>query len=82
MTEFTWLVAALILAAILDLGLMAGLRYFYRLAPPKEGAGRRVLFGRYSPALSWVGKRKRAFTPLQLPPDRGRVGRQIGGRVW
>ncbi|MCU0456667.1 MAG: hypothetical protein MUE74_10225 [Bacteroidales bacterium] len=73
MTDFTWFVAVLILAAMLDLGLMGLLRRLFAGVPPEVQPQRAVYFrGRYSPVLTWLkyGRRPEP-TPLQLPPDRG-----------
>jgi hypothetical protein len=59
MTDFTWLVAALIVAATLDLGLMAALRQLFTHA--RNGSQQEPgvhIFGRYSPVLTWLKFRK------------------------
>ena len=69
MTNFTWLVAVLILAAMLDLGLMMLLRGVFRSR--RSGAQREksvTLFGHYSPVLTWVKYRKWPL-PLRLPTE-------------
>ncbi len=79
MTDFTWLVAVLILAAMLDLGLMVLLRRLFshsRSAARPEKAV--TLFGHYSPVLTWVKYRRvPRSTPLQLPPER-RESEEVG----
>jgi len=78
MSDPVWFVLALILAAILDLGLMAGLRQYYRYRlPSKQQTEQRMekavyVFGAYSPVLTWLRYRKIPhLTPLQLPLEGG-----------
>ena len=84
MTDFTWLVAVLILAAMLDLGLMVLLRRLFSHSRPAARPEKAVtLFGHYSPVLTWVKYRQLPVpTPLppttdaddaNLPPDRGEL---------
>lgn len=59
MTDFTWLVAILIVAATLDLGLMALLRQLFTRV--RAGSHREPgvhIFGHYSPVLTWLKFRK------------------------
>jgi hypothetical protein len=71
MTDFTWFVAVLILAAMLDLGLMLGLRQLFTRAHTAPRLERAVyLFGFYSPTLTWLKYRKLpVHAPSQPAPE-------------